>query len=444
MKVLTEIPDDIVEMITDNEEQMSRGFLSEKAGISEHLARYYLKLYKNIIADNSHKSIGMQQILQDRVSTQAKIIQKLQKELATEEILIEKMKEIVPYFNVPKELKYNFKDTYDKKEREAITIWSDFHAGEIVDAAQMENRNEYNAEIMAGRLWDLVQAIIKIVDNYRAGYTIRTLNIDILGDIVSGNIHEELRETNELPILQTSFLTAFLIAQAISILVNHFEKIRVICIPGNHGRLSVKPQFKNKVINNYDTLVYQQISLHLSEFIKKGIIEFNIPDSSECIAIRKGWAFLLGHSDQVKAWSGFPVYGFYRDSAKQQKLRKLRSVLSKNEIMQSDDLEGAVISMENTRAVSGYDYREAGHWHAMQVIDDWTTIINGALIGGNEYSINKLHVISPPTQTLAFISETWGLKSIEPIHCHYSDHRFYLFRKGVIGNITDIINKSID
>jgi len=445
MKVLLQIPDDILSLIETSNGKISRNELAKSANISEMEARIWLGVWKRKLGDTAPKSLGLQTILQDRNNRLATQVKDLQKLIATEQILIDQIRDMIPAFKIVN----NIPDVKPKsgklEERDVIVIWSDFHADEVVQLDQMEGRNEYNRNILLGRLWNLVRGIIYIVNSQRNSFDIGVLNLDILGDMVSGNIHKELRETNDAPLLQTVLMLAHVLSQAIIALIPYFTKIRITCLPGNHGRTTKKPEFKNRVINNYDTLVYQITSMFLSEYIKEGVIEFNIPQSSECIVVRKGWAFLLGHSDQIKGWSGFPVYGFYRDGANQQKLRKLRSVLSKNDFVASETLEGAIINMKSARSVSGYDYREAGHWHSMQILDDWTTIINGALIGGNEYSVNKLHAISEPTQTIAYLSEQWGLKGVEPIHCIDKGHNFQVFNKGVLGEMADfMINMDVE
>jgi len=227
-------------------------------------------------------------------------------------------------------------------------------------------------------------------------------------------------------------------------LVPHFNLVRVTGVVGNHGRTSRKPVFKNKVFNNYDYLYYQLVSMHLASYIEEGKIEFNIPQSPECIIIRSGWAFMLSHSDMIKGWSGIPFYGLQRDDANQQKMRKLRSVLSTNEDIQSaDTLEGAIVNFQNARSIFGFDYRLAGHFHQMNVLNDWGTVMCPSLVGGDEYSISKLHAISRPMQMIAFLSKKWGLKSIEPLHCSDKSHNFKIFREGTIGEMAKYIGKDL-
>jgi len=445
MKVLLDISEDVISVLEETKGKIGRKELAQRLGISEMEARFLLTTWRRKVGDTAPKSLGMQTILQERCNKQSTKIKNLQKLIATSEILLDKIRDMIPSFKIVDSIP-NIKPKEGKvEERDVITIWSDFHADEVVKSEQMEGRNEYNRNVMLGRLWNLIRGIVYIVNSQRNSFDIGTLHIDLLGDFCSGNIHKELSETNEAPILQTSMMLSYVLAQAIISLLPYFKDINITCLPGNHGRLFKKPEFKNKVINNYDTLIYHITSMFLSEYIKEGYIKFNIPESPECVIVRKGWGFLLGHSDQIKAWSGFPVYGFFRDNAKQQKLRKLRSVLSKNDFVPSDSLDGAIVNMKNARSVSGYDFRECGHWHSMQVIDDWTTIINGSLLGGNEYSLNNLHTISEPTQTIAYLSKQWGLKGIEPIHCIDKGHNFKVFNKGVLGEMTDfVINMEVE
>lgn len=445
MKIVTEIPTDIIDII-NSYDNINRKELADIAGISEPQARYYLKLWNSRLADTDPRSLGMQEILRDKVSKQTKVIKKLQRELATEQIIIDGLRDAITALDItskPPKPDYS-KDKIDV--REAITIWSDWHAGEVVDPKQVEGLNAYNMSIMAGRIWNMIRGTLRIIELNKSIFNIDTLNIDMLGDMLNGEIRDELLETNEMPILPVVMSTAYLTAQAIAMLASHFSKIRITCLVGNHGRRQQQYQFKNKVLNNFDALFYHITSLFLSKYIDEGIIEFNISQSSECIIVRAGWAFLLGHSDHIRGWSGIPWYGFQRDNAKQQRIRKLRSVLSTNTdtIQPASELDGAIVNMKTARSVYGYDYRECGHWHTMSIVDDWTTIINSSLVGTNEFSLNKLHAVSQPAQTLAFVSEKYGLKGVEPIYCIDEGHNFRLLKEGALGEYTKFLQGEMD
>lgn len=447
MKVLFDIPENIVEVFTENPDT-GRTVLQEKHNLSQIEARFYARLWKERETDSSPKVLGMHHILQDRTSEQALRIKHLEKRIATEDILLNKIEECIPVLKVAKSLPILTKSKSKIKEnREATTIWSDWHAFEKVDSDQMEGFNHFDVETLLSRIWDLVRGIIRVVENQKNSFDIDTLNIDLLGDMVSGNIHQELRESNEYPMLQTVLLLAHITAQSIIALIPYFKKVRVMGLVGNHGRMTQKPSYKNKVLDNYDTLFYHILSMYLKDYIEEERVEFKIPASPECVTVRKGWAFLLGHSDHIKAWAGFPVYGFFRDNAKQQQMRKMRSVFQNGKISKgiSDSLEGAIVNMRESRMVSGYDYREGAHFHTYMLMDDGTTILNGSLIGGNEYSMNKIHAIGKPLQALMFISEQWGLKSLEPIYVRDKGHGFHLFEKGgVLGEAAKYVFSILD
>lgn len=426
MDLTINIPDNIVEILQTNP-NIGRRKLSSVYGVPEHLSRFYIMAWNEKNNLGTPQEIGKSLILQDKYKKLLKYTKNIEKQLAKEEIFVEEIGHYLSAYPV-KKLKLLTSTTRKKviEEREAIAIWSDWHGAEVVNLKQMGGLNEYNFNIMLGRVWNLVNGVIKVVDTQRNSYDINILNLDILGDMISGEHHLELLDTNEFPILDVVTKLSHVLAQSIIMLADHFKLIRVYCSPGNHARLSPKPQFKNKVLNNYDTLLYYITKLHLNEYVNAGRVEFNIPSSPEFVVVRKGWAFLLGHSDCIRSYMNFPVYGFYRDTANQQKIRKAKSVLSGRQFDAADTLEGAVVNFRSAHSVSGFDYREAGHWHSFQILDDLGTIINSSLVGANEYSLHKLHAVSKPSQTLMFLSKRWGIKGIEPIYVADKGHKFVI------------------
>lgn len=422
MKIVSNLPEEIEDLILVNE-SIGRGELARIANITEQDARYYLRLYRERLGDSSPKTLGMQDILQEKLKRQAKYVKSLQKEIATEYILLDKIKEFSEELVLPKKIdKIECKN--NKIDTSMISMWSDWHVSEIIDLEQMGGLNEYNFDIFCSRLWNFLKGIIRIVDMQRKSQDISTLYIDMLGDFVSGSIHSELRETNEFPILKTLVMVTHITSQAIAMLSRHFNNITITGIVGNHGRLSKKPQFKNKVLNNYDWLFYQMLNLELSKFVNAGLVKFNIPESSECVIIREGWATLLSHGDGVRCWQGIPWYGLQRDTANQQKFRKLKSVISKSDYLpeQSESLEGALVNSNIIRNVFGFDFRECGHFHDFCFFG--STLVNGALCGTNEFALNKLHVISKPQQAIYFLNRKYGIKGIESLECNDKGHNF--------------------
>ena len=78
---------------------------------------------------------------------------------------------------------------------------SDWHWGEVVDRKQVGGVNEYNLSIANRRAKSLIENTIKILRNEFSRKDIPGIVFALGGDMVSGDIHEELSRTNEQPIM---------------------------------------------------------------------------------------------------------------------------------------------------------------------------------------------------------------------------------------------------
>jgi hypothetical protein len=145
----------------------------------------------------------------------------------------------------------------DGKHREAIVLpISDVHMGEVIDLDQMGGRNSYNRQIAARRLGRLFQSVVKLGTTHWHGPPPAVIYVVLLGDLITGEIHDELAKTNDLlSIPAVRELSGHLISGLDLLLKSFACEIRVISLPGNHGRTTKKPEAKGAAINSYDTLV---------------------------------------------------------------------------------------------------------------------------------------------------------------------------------------------
>ncbi|HEY1312206.1 MAG TPA: hypothetical protein VGF02_14770, partial [Pseudolabrys sp.] len=143
------------------------------------------------------------------------------------------------------------------KHREVIVLpISDVHMGEVIDIDQMDGRNAYNKVIAANRLERLFKSVVKLGTAHWRGPAPAAIYVVLLGDLITGEIHEELAKTNDLlSIPAVRELSGHLIA-GLDLLLRSFDcEIRVVSLPGNHGRTTRKPEAKGSIVNSYDTLV---------------------------------------------------------------------------------------------------------------------------------------------------------------------------------------------
>lgn len=266
-------------------------------------------------------------------------------------------------------------------------MWSDWHWGEVVDPAQINGINEYNIAIARRRLKSLVEHTIDLCFNHMTGAKYPGIVVNLGGDMISGDIHEELSESNELPSMPTLLDLWGNLQWAISQLADRFGKVFVPCVVGNHGRNTRKPRAKNRVYSNFDWLLYQFLEKH---FERDPRVQFLIPTGVDAHYRVYGHRYLLTHGDSIggrggDGWSGM-VLPVMKGNVKTR--------------------------ISSSRLGQDFDTMIMGHWHQY-----WPTpavIVNGCLKGYDEYAKVELRA-SPeaPAQALWFTHPKYG------ITCHW-------------------------
>jgi predicted phosphodiesterase len=264
---------------------------------------------------------------------------------------------------------------------------SDVHFDEYVDPAQIGYVNEYNREIAVHRIQHTFQESARVLQSMaRASYD--GINVCLGGDLLSGNIHEELAETNEAPILASVIKLTELLHQGIQLLVDQFGRVDVQCVVGNHGRLHKKPRAKNRVFDNYEWLIYQHLA---KSFAGDPRVNFVIPDGPDCVFKVYNQTFLLTHGDQFKGGSGIsgiftPLHlGLHRKQSKQAAIH------------------------------ASFDVMLLGHFH--QYIHTNNIVVNGSIKGYDEWTNLQNFSFQRPMQALWVNHPEHGMVLRTPILC---------------------------
>ena len=280
-------------------------------------------------------------------------------------------------------------DHTNTQEQRAVALVSDVHVGEVVLAKETNYLGEYNSDLFKQRLHIWTDKVVELVALRRQQSNVPNLSIFMLGDIVSGDIHDELSNTNDIAIVDQVILAAHSMSSAILTLCQHFEEIDISGVVGNHGRMNKKPYYKGKQRLNWDYLIYQIMAMMLA---KQTSVSFHIPDSFWTIRDVLGTRFLLIHGDGgPSGFAGIPYYGVERVYL------RLR------------DLVGREIN---------FDRVVMGHYHDPIDTERWH--INGSFKGADEYSIGRLYKGSRPSQTLMYVHPNHGVIGNERI---YLDNR---------------------
>lgn len=260
---------------------------------------------------------------------------------------------------------------------------TDWHVEERIFREATNGKNHFDLTEAEARVKRFYQKIAELIAWQNHYATVRELWHPLLGDLLTGYIHEELVETNTLSPTEACVFLQEMICSGIDFLRK--ETKLPIFIPtcvGNHGRTTIKKRIKTSVKNSYEWLTY------------KTLAKFYEHDPKVCFMIGSGY-----HNTQE-------IVG-----------RKVR-------FHHGDGLRynGGVggITIPVNKSIAQWDKVETvdldifGHWHSfMAHYPKWISC--GSLMGYSEYSVEIKAEFQHPTQTFIVIDREYGLTSALPI-----------------------------
>lgn len=150
-----------------------------------------------------------------------------------------------------------------KHEAVAFAILSDTHIEENVKPESVGGSNEYNLRIAKARMEAFFRNTVKLVSKEQQDAHIDTLVLAILGDLISGNIHDELMESCEVPPIEAAILAQnFIISGIEYILKNTNLNLLVPCCVGNHSRITSQVHVSTEQGNSLEWMIYSNLAAH--------------------------------------------------------------------------------------------------------------------------------------------------------------------------------------
>ena len=275
-----------------------------------------------------------------------------------------------------------------KKHATLTLLLSDTHFDEVVDPIEVNGLNAYDRRIAEMRLKAWTENAIKMARHYLTGMSFDGAVVMLGGDIFSGDIHEELKETNEDTILGSLLHWSEQICASLAVFADEFGKVHVPCVMGNHGRLSRKPRMKLRAKTNYDWLLGKMVERH---FAKDKRFTFQVSENADTVVPIYGWGHLLSHGDQVSGGSGI---GGIWPPIMRMKARKAQRAMETGNPFQTMWI---------------------GHWH--QYISTPGMIVNGSLKGLDEYAWINNFGFEVPQQALAVVTPEHNITFQAPVFC---------------------------
>lgn len=274
------------------------------------------------------------------------------------------------------------------KDRAIVTaMLSDTHYDEVVKPEAVNYVNAYNRNIATIRTENFFKNTIRLASDFLNGIQVEGLVLPLGGDMVSGNIHEELKETNEDHIIDTCLYYSEQIAAGIWLSLEHFDKIFAPCVVGNHGRMDKKPRHKGRAKDSFDYLIYQLVA---REFKNIDEVTFGISPGADYRYTIYNTRYQLTHGDQFRGGGG------------------IAGLLSP--LMIGDHRK-----RKREQAVgTPYDYLLMGHWHQYAMFKG--IIVNGSLKGYDEFAMNNNFDFEPPQQAFWLTDPVHGKTIDAPVH----------------------------
>lgn len=264
---------------------------------------------------------------------------------------------------------------------------SDLHWGEVVSLTQVGGVNEYNVAIANERLRRMIEVAIDLLDNHIKMPKYPGIVFALGGDMVTGDIHEELTATNEMEIMPVVLDLWAALKWCIERLADRFGRVFLPCVGGNHGRSTHKIRAKGRNHTSFDWLVYQFLA---KAFENDKRVTFFIPDGSDAYYSVMGHRYLLTHGDQFRGGDGM--------------------IGALGPIIRGDHKKRS----RNAQIDQEYDTMLLGHWH--QLIQLQRLIVNGSLKGYDEYAYANNFGYEPPRQALWITHPEQGITFSAPVN----------------------------
>lgn len=271
----------------------------------------------------------------------------------------------------------------NKRTAAAVAVLSDLHVEETVDPDAVEGCNAYDLPEAEKRLRRFFESVDWLIRHHRTSFQINTLVLGLIGDLISGYIHDELMESNSLsPTEAVCWLTDRLIP-GIDMLLEKtkLEQIVIPCCFGNHGRTTKRTHIQTIHKNNLELFVYDSLRRHYAT------------DERVDVVIAKGELLYVEVFDFVLRFThGDAIKGSNR------LVGPISSAATK------------IAAWDTTRPA---DRTIMGHWHRYTALPNM--VINGSLIGFGPFAQHIGATFEEPAQAFFLMDSQRGATFDTPI-----------------------------
>ena len=266
----------------------------------------------------------------------------------------------------------------------AVAPATDWHVEEQVFEKAVNGKNKFDLTIAEARIKRFYSGIVEEIEHQNHRKKVSELWHPLLGDLITGHIHEELMETNTLSPVEACVFVQEMICSGIDFLLK--ETGLPIFIPtccGNHGRTTAKKRIKTSHKNSFEWLLYMTMARYYKNNSK---VTWIIGEGYHNVCEINGRMVRFHHGDGLRYNGG---------------------------------IGGITIPVNKSIAqwqkVQSVDFDVFGHWH--QYLYHYPTwICCPCLIGYTEFAVEIKAEFQHPAQTFFIIDKGLGISMSTPIY----------------------------
>ena len=267
-------------------------------------------------------------------------------------------------------------------EATAVIVASDWHYEEQIKPSYVSGLNQYNLEIADQRINRFFQNALRLINICKQDIEIDNIVLALLGDFISGNIHDENLETGQLRPIDTAFAVQGKLMSGIKFLLEKTKcDIIVPCSVGNHSKITEKIHVSTETGNSLEGLMYHNMAMYFEDEPR---VKFVISEGYHTYLTIYNRTLRLHHGHAIRYNGG--IGGIYIPVSK-------------------------AIAQWNKAKFADLDV--FGHWHQQR--DGGNFITNGSLIGYNAYALRIKADYEEPKQAFFLIDRDRGKTIVAPI-----------------------------
>ena len=249
--------------------------------------KYKAGLDKNASDDNG-LDVKIQEMRREKIKLSDARVEynRLIRQEARKESYVDMVKRIICENVEPINIPVHY--TVFNSETDLLVHLTDLHCG-----IEIHNwKNNFDEEVLKHRIEKFTSDILDIRGMHQSENCYL-----VIGEILSGIIHNNLRLQNNMDLMEQFKCVSELISAMLSRMANHFNHIYVYTTPGNHSRIS--PKNEDGLDNeNMDVLLPFYLKARMQNFKNIAICDNNIEPEIAMFNIRGNNVFAAhGHKD---------------------------------------------------------------------------------------------------------------------------------------------------